>query len=109
MREVMGMLFGVLLTIVAIMIGSTLATRAWQAEPESGPARSVSVEEYRRGQTALPCPECANYILTDYRRSPSVYGPKGIYKGHFKGDQFIFDTPLTMDNLFQKEQPKGSR
>jgi hypothetical protein len=114
MREIIGMLFGVGLTIIAIMIGSTLATAAWEAEPVLEPVRTVGIEEYRRGQIApvlnpgklvLPCPECANYVLTDYRRSPTVFGPNGLYKGHFKGNEFIFDTPPTMENLFQKTPP----
>jgi hypothetical protein len=114
MREVFGMLFGVLLTIAAIVIGSTLATASWSAEPELEPVQAVGIEEYRRGQTApvlnqgkpaLPCPQCANYVLTDYRRSPTVFGPNGLYKGHFKGNEFIFDTTPTMENLFQKTPP----
>jgi hypothetical protein len=108
------MLFGVLLTITAIMIGSVLATRAWDAESDIEPVRTVGIEEYRQGQVApvlnpvkpaLACPECGNYVLTDYRRSPTVFGPNGLYKGHFKGDEFIFDTPPTMENLFRKRPP----
>lgn len=118
MREVMGMLFGVLLTISAIMIGSVLATGAWQQEAvDLEPVQTVGIEEYRRGQTApvlnpgkpnLPCPECANYVLTDYRRSPTVFGPSGLYKGQFKGEKFIFDAPPTMENLFQKTPPSSA-
>ena len=61
------------------------------------------------GKPALACPECANYVLTDYRRSPSVFGPNGLYKGHFKGDDFIFDTPPTMENLFSKKPPRRNQ
>jgi hypothetical protein len=115
MREVIGMLFGVLLTIAAIMIGSVMATVTWQQETDVlEPIRSVGIEEYRRGERApvlnpgkpiLSCAECANYTLTDYRRSPTVFGPNGLYKGHFEGDEFIFDTPPTIENLFSRRPP----
>jgi len=105
----------VLLVIGAAWL-STIGALHWNAEADgvlqNGLNASGVIETapiLNPGKPALPCPECAGYVLTDYRNSPSVYGPKGLYKGHFKGDRFVFDTPITMDNLFQKEPPKGSR
>lgn len=115
MRDILGVLFGALLTIAAIMIGSVAATIGWQQEAEDPqPIRTVGVVEYRRGRPGPPsnsgksipsCPECSKYILTDYRHSPAIFGPNGLYKGHFEGERFIFDTPPTMDNLFTRTPP----
>lgn len=90
----------------------------FNASPIIEVTNTVGIEEHRRGQTApilnpgkpiLPCPECANYVLTDYRRSPTVFGPNGLYRDHFQGDEFIFDTPPTKENLFRKTRPERGR
>jgi hypothetical protein len=124
--------FALILLIIVIVVVMGSIVGAWHFNAEADAVlrsdfnaspiieitNTVGIEEYRRGQTApilnpgkpiLPCPECANYVLTDYRRSPTVFGPNGLYKGHFRGDVFIFDTPPTMENLFQKTPSEGGQ
>lgn len=102
------------LLIAAVCWFSVGSTIQWNAEADGvlkSDLNASGIIESARSATsqetpALPCPECAGYVLTDYRTSPTVYGPKGLYKGHLKGDEFIFDTPTTMENLFGKKPVK---
>ena len=105
-----------ILLVIAAAWFSTLSAIRWNAEADGVLVNELNASGIledgqgapvlNQGKPALPCPECAGYVLTDWRRSPTVYGPNGLYKGHFKGDEFIFDTPPTMENLFRKN-PQG--
>lgn len=63
-----------------------------------------------QGKPPLPCAECAGYILTDWRDSPTVYGPNGLYKGEVRGDRFIWEKghQPTMERLFSKTPQRGN-
>ena len=107
MRELTGLLFGALLCIAAVMTFSVFATRAWQAEPDVTPVRTVGVEEYRRGNAA-PVIDRGNpggCVLTDWRHSPCVFGPNGLYNGQVRNGRFVWGAghKPRMGNLFQKD------
>ncbi len=117
MDEAKWAFLGALVALIAISIGAAInpANQDVMTNGLAVPVNKVSVKEYQRGanrppilnagKRPLPCGECMNYVLTDYRDSPTVFGPNGLYRGHFRGDEFIFDKPPTMENMFSKTPP----
>jgi hypothetical protein len=111
-----------ILLVIAAAWFSTLSAFHWNAEADgvlvnglnaSGileDGQGAPVPVLNQGKPALPCPECAGYVLTDWRRSPTVFGGKGsLYPGHRVGNRWVFDNPPAVEKVFGRKPLKGNQ